>query len=98
MLCLGHHTVANEIDQELHALRPASELTGHLLELVLAVSRDDSPLLEHPVPKTAPKMALGQRIQVLGEAALLVLLDHEPQVKRFDVHGHQLGHVVCTLL
>ena len=98
MLCLGHNVVAYKIDQELHALRLSPELICHLLKLILAMSSDNSPLFKHPVPKTAPKVTLGQRSQIPRKADLLVLLDHQPQIKGFDVHSDHLSDIVCTLL
>ena len=98
MLCLGHYVVAYKIYQELHALRLSPELICHLLKLILAISCYNSPLFKNPMSKTSLKVTLGQSSQIPRKAHLLVLLDHQPQIKGFDVHGDHLGDIVCSLL
>ena len=98
MLCLWHDVVANEIDQKLHALRPAAILVDHLLKLLFTAARYNPPLFKNPVPIAALKVALSQRGQVTIELHLLVLLDHQAQIEGFDVELDLLGDIVCSFL
>ena len=98
MLCLWHDVVANEIDQKLHALRPATILVDHLLKLLFAAARDNPPFFKNPVPIAALEVTLSQRGQVTLELHLLVLLYHQAHVEGFDVECDHLGDIVSSFL
>ena len=98
MLCLWHDVVANEIDQELHALRPATILVDHPLELLFAAASDNPPFFKNPVPIAALEVALSQRGQVALELHFLVLLHHQAHIEGFDVECDHLVDIVCSFL